>query len=51
MKIEKEEFKPVCPHCEQRLDRLVEAKGKWHESARIVCCPFCRKILSVTGSR
>jgi hypothetical protein len=50
MKTDKEEMRPVCPHCEKMLERLVEVKGKWHESVRVVCCPFCKKILGVWGS-
>jgi RNase P subunit RPR2 len=49
MKIEKEEFRPVCPHCERPLEHLVEAKGRWYESARVVCCPHCRKVIAVAG--
>jgi len=49
VKIEKEEFKPVCPHCEKRLEKFVEVKRRWHEGGHVICCPFCRKILAISG--
>jgi len=50
VKIEKEEFRPICPHCEKPIERLVQVKGAWHETTRVVCCPLCKKILAVSAS-
>ena len=47
MKIDKKEFKPVCPYCESELDHLVEVKGGWFEDKRVYCCPKCNKIVGI----
>jgi len=47
----KEEFVPICPHCEKPLleiIRLADAKGKGFFSSHdgyCFACPNCRKIL------
>lgn len=47
MKTEKREIKPICPHCETEVDRLIEVKEGWFADKRVYCCPHCKKILGV----
>ncbi len=46
-KPDRPDFAPVCPHCGQEVDRLLEVKGGWFDTKRIYCCPHCRKIVGV----
>ncbi len=47
MKIEKKDIKPVCPHCEARLEQLIVVKHGWFADHRVYCCPECEKIVGV----
>jgi len=47
MKTEKKEIKPICPHCEAEVDRLIEVKEGWFTDKRVYCCPYCMKIVGV----
>ena len=47
MKTEKKDLKPVCPHCEVRVERLIVVKGGWFADHRVYCCPECEKIIGV----
>ena len=49
VKIEKEEITPVCPHCEEELDRLIEVDRGWFYVNRVFCCPHCRKIVGISA--
>jgi hypothetical protein len=35
LKTEKREIKPVCPHCETEVDRLIEVKEGWFADKRV----------------
>ena len=50
MKIEKKDIKPVCPHCETRVEHLIQVKSGWFADNRVYCCPLCEKILGVNFS-
>ena len=50
VKIDKEEIVPVCPFCEQSVERLIEVKRGWYAMNRVFCCPHCRKIVGISGS-
>jgi len=47
LKTEKREIKPICPHCETEVDRLIEVKDGWFTDKRVYCCPQCKKIVGV----
>jgi hypothetical protein len=47
LKTEKKDFKPICPHCEARVERLLEVKSGWFADHRVYCCPKCEKIVGV----
>jgi hypothetical protein len=47
MKTEKREIKPICPHCNKEVDRLVEVKREWFADKRVYCCPHCHKIVGI----
>ena len=48
MKTEKKDIKPVCPHCEARIESLfIVKKGSWISDHRVFCCPKCEKIVGV----
>ncbi len=49
VKIEKEDIKPVCPHCQMKLAKLVEVKRGWFSINRVFCCPHCHKILGISA--
>ncbi|QDT95575.1 hypothetical protein [Gimesia aquarii] len=49
VKIEKEDIKPICPHCEKELDKLVEVNRGWFSVNRVFCCPFCKKIVGISA--
>lgn len=46
-KAEKKDIKPVCPHCEKRVERLIVVKHGWFADNRVYCCPHCEKIVGV----
>ena len=47
---ERDDFKPVCPHCNAELDVLVARSLSASVLSRrlVYCCPECRKVLGVT---
>ncbi|MFW6189949.1 MAG: hypothetical protein ACOC7T_05900 [Planctomycetota bacterium] len=47
---ESDDFRPVCPHCEERLDHLLARKlsASFLSRRLLYCCPHCRKIVGVT---
>jgi uncharacterized protein with PIN domain len=47
---ERNDFKPVCPHCGAELDRLLARQLSASVFSRrlVYCCPKCRKVLGVT---
>ncbi len=47
---ERDDFQPVCPHCERELDRLMARQLTSSVLSRrlVYCCPYCRKVLGVT---
>jgi hypothetical protein len=47
-KIEKENIKPVCPHCEKEVKKLIEVSRNWFAVNRVFCCPHCHKIVGRT---
>ena len=47
MKAEKRNIKPICPHCEKRVDQLIVVKHGWFADHRVYCCPHCEKIVGV----
>lgn len=49
VKIEKEDIKPICPHCEKELDKLVEVNRGWFSVNRVFCCPLCKKIIGISA--
>ena len=46
-KVEMKDIKPVCPHCEVRLENLVQVKGGWFTDHNVYCCPKCEKIVGI----
>jgi len=48
MKFEKKDIKPICPHCESRVEHLIVVKHGWFTQQRVYCCPRCEKIVSVS---
>ena len=49
VKIEKEDIRPVCPHCEATVDRLLEVHRGWFTINRVFCCPHCHKIVGISA--
>jgi hypothetical protein len=49
VKIRKEDIAPVCPHCEQEVEELIEVDRGWFVINNVLCCPHCRKIVGVNG--
>ena len=47
---ERNDFRPICPHCEQELDRLVAPKltSSILSKRLVYCCPHCHKVLGVS---
>jgi len=50
MKTEKKDIKPICPHCEARVECLIVIKEGWFADHRVYCCPECEKIVGVNFS-
>jgi hypothetical protein len=48
VKTEKRDIKPICPHCEAKVERLIEVKHGWFTDHRVYCCPDCEKIVGVS---
>jgi transposase-like protein len=49
VEIVKEKIKPICPHCEKELDKLVEVNRGWFSVNRVFCCPECHKIVGMSA--
>jgi hypothetical protein len=47
LKTEKKDLKPVCPHCEARVEHLIVVKNGWFADHRVYCCPKSEKIVGV----
>jgi len=47
VKVEKKDIKPICPHCEAPLSKLVLVDMGWFATHRVYCCPHCRKVLGM----
>jgi len=47
---ERDDFKPICPHCERELDSLYARNLSASFASRrlVYCCPHCRKVLGVS---
>lgn len=51
LEIEKAELTPVCPHCEAKVDRLIEVSRGFFAINRVFCCPKCHKILGMAAGQ
>ena len=49
LKIEKEDIHPICPHCEEEVEKLIEVDRGWFYINRVFCCPHCRKIVGMAA--
>jgi len=49
VKIESKDIKPICPHCEKEVEKLIEVKKGFFEYRRVFCCPHCNKILGTAS--
>ena len=47
---ERDDFAPVCPHCEKELNTLIARLLSASILSRrlVYCCPHCRKVLGIT---
>jgi hypothetical protein len=47
---ERDDFRPICPHCEREIDRLLARKLQASVLSRrlLYCCPQCRKAIGVS---
>jgi transposase-like protein len=49
VKMKKEATTPLCPHCEQGLEEIIQVKRKGLVvGQQIYCCPHCSKLLGFT---
>lgn len=47
--MEKEDFKPKCPHCEKELENIISTQVESTFGKRyIYACPECKKVLGVS---
>ena len=51
VKIEKEGITPVCPHCEKKVEKLIEVSRRFFSVNRVFCCPHCHKIIGMTSGQ
>ena len=49
VEIKKEDITPVCPHCEKKIETLVEVRRGMFSISRVFCCPRCHKIVGMTS--
>ena len=49
VKIEKQNVVPLCPHCERKVEKLVDVNRGWFTINRVFCCPHCMKIVGMTA--
>jgi hypothetical protein len=47
-KSEQKDIRPICPHCEARIEKLIKIKDGWLADHQVFCCPRCEKILQIT---
>jgi len=47
---ERDDFRPICPHCERELDRLIARPltSSFLTKRLVYCCPNCRKVLGIS---
>ena len=47
---ERDDFLPVCPHCEKEMDELLALRLATSVLSKglLYCCPHCRKVLGVS---
>jgi len=47
---ERNDFEPVCPHCEKKLDRLIARTlaSSMFSKRLVYSCPHCHKVLGVS---
>jgi hypothetical protein len=47
---ERDDIKPVCPHCDKQLGKLMARKLQASFLSRrlVYCCPYCYKVLGVS---
>ncbi len=48
--IDKEKISPICPHCEQKIDRVIMVNRGAFSIYQVFCCPKCEKVLGVGGA-
>ena len=47
---ERDDFRPLCPHCGREMDRLLarQLTSSFLSKRLIYCCPHCSKAIGVT---
>jgi hypothetical protein len=51
VKVEKENITPVCPHCEKKVEKLIEVSRGFFSINRVYCCPHCHKIVGMSAGQ
>ncbi|NNE70550.1 MAG: hypothetical protein HKN29_09345 [Rhodothermales bacterium] len=51
LEIEKADVSPVCPHCERKVEKLIEISRGFFAVNRVFCCPHCHKILGMAAGQ
>jgi len=47
IKVVETESAPICPHCEEEIDKVERTADGWLESTLVFLCPLCKKVLGV----
>ncbi len=47
MDIISKKIKPICPHCEEKLDNIILVNHGFFSAKVVYCCPECHKIVGV----
>lgn len=47
---ERDDLRPICPHCEREIDSLLSNKldSSFLSARSVYCCPQCKKILGMS---
>jgi hypothetical protein len=49
--IERADITPICPHCEHKVNKLIEVSRGYFAVNRVFCCPRCHKILGMSAGQ
>ena len=51
IEIVEQDINPICPHSDKELSKIIKVKNSGFFNVKsIICCPYCKKILGISGN-